>query len=314
MKNRFIRSAIADKTQDGSISGEIVELYRTLAQGGVGAIVTGYTLVDEGEKMLPVRALYNDKFLDGHRKLTGAAHEQGAPIIAQLAYVGSYATVKDIGGRLALAPSTVSHLITRVLAKEASVDELKTIQGNFVKAALRAKEAGYDGVEIHAAHGLLFSQFMTPYYNRRSDKYGGTAENRSRMLLETYDAVRGAVGKDFPIWAKINSTDGIDEGLSLEDCRYLCKELTQHGVDAIEVSGKWFSMPSEARAYFKDAAKTIAEENDVAVILTGGHRDCKEMTDLLNDTRIGYFGIARPFINEPHLIERFRKELEELKS
>jgi 2,4-dienoyl-CoA reductase-like NADH-dependent reductase (Old Yellow Enzyme family) len=211
---------------------------------------------------------------------------------------------------VALAPSAVSHLITRTLAREAAVDELKAIQQKFAKAALRAKEAGYDGVEIHAAHGFLLSQFMTPYYNRRSDAYGGTVENRSRMLLETYDAIRGTVGKDFPIWAKVNSTDGIDGGLTLDDCRYLCGKLTEHGVDAIEVSGKWFPMPEEARAYFKDAARIVAGENNVPVILTGGNRSCGDMTRLLNETSIAYFGIARPFVNEPNLIHRFRKEME----
>ncbi|MDR1376530.1 MAG: NADH:flavin oxidoreductase [Synergistaceae bacterium] len=311
LKNRFIRAAVADKTADGSIDDEVVGLYRALARGGVGTIVTGYTLVDDAEKMLPIAAFYDDSFLDGHRRLTEAVHGHNGNIVLQLVYVGSYVAAKDVSGVIALAPSAVPNLISGTMAREASAKELESIRQKFAQAALRAKEAGYDGVEIHAAHGFLLSQFMTPYYNRRTDLYGGAAENRSRMLLETYDAVRGAVGPNFSIWAKINSTDGIDGGLTLEDCLYLCKNLTQHGIDAIEVSGKWFSFPIEARAYFEDPARKIAEENAVAVILTGGNRDCKEMTRLLNDSGIGYFGMARPFMKEPDLIRRFQKEMSE---
>ncbi|MDR1979691.1 MAG: NADH:flavin oxidoreductase [Synergistaceae bacterium] len=309
MKNRFVRAAVADKTIDGSISSDVVDLYRALARGGVGTVVTGYTLVDGSEKILSIVASYKEEFLDGHRRLVDAVHEHGVNVILQLVYVGSYTAPKDVSGVVTLAPSAVANLITRTLAREAGVDELRAIQQKFAQAALFAIEAGYDGVEIHAAHGFLLSQFMTPYYNRRTDLYGGSVENRSRMTLETYDAVRGAVGKDFPIWVKINSTDGIDEGLTPEDCLHLCKKLTEHGVDAIEVSGKWFTMPVEAHAYFADAAKRVAKENQVAVILTGGNRDFKEMTRLLNDSEIGYFGIARPFMNEPNLIDRFRKEM-----
>ena len=309
LKNRFIRAAIADKTVDGSIGGDVVDLYRALASGGVGTIVTGYTLVSEAEKMLPITAFYSDVFVDEHRKLADAVHEHKANLVLQLVYVGSYVVAKDVSGLVTLAPSAVANLVSGTLAREASVAELKAIQENFAQAALRAKSAGYDGVEIHAAHGFFLSQFMTPHYNRRADLYGGAVENRSRMTLETCDAIRGAVGEDFPIWVKINSTDGIQGGLTLEDCLYLCRKLTEHGVHAIEVSGKWFSMPVTARAHFEDAARKIAKENAVAVILTGGNRSCEEMTRLLNDSDIGYFGMARPFMNEPDLVDRFRKEM-----
>ena len=131
------------------------------------------------------------------------------------------------------------------------------------------------------------------------------------MTLETYAAVRGAVGKDFPVWVKINSTDGIQGGLTKEDCLYLCKKLAEAGVEAIEVSGKWFGMPTDVGAYFEDAATAVGNsiENSAAVILTGGNRNPLEMTRILNETNIGYFGIARPFANEPDLIRRFRKEM-----
>lgn len=309
LKNRFIRAAIADKTVDGSIDGDVVDLYRALASGGVGTIVTGYTLVSESEKMLPIAALYSDVFVDGHRKLVDAVHEHEVNLVLQLVYAGSYVVARDVSGVVTLAPSAVANLISGTLAREASVPELKAIQEDFARAALRAKKAGYDGVQIHAAHGFFLSQFMTPHYNRRTDLYGGVVENRSRMTLETYDSIRSAVGGDFPIFVKINSTDGVEGGLSLEDCLHLCKKLTEHGAEAIEVSGKWFSLPPAARAYFEDAGRKIAKENAVAVILTGGNRSCEEMTRLLNDSDIGYFGIARPFMNEPDLIHRFRKEM-----
>ena len=182
-----------------------------------------------------------------------------------------------------------------------SADEIKAVQEKFAQAAVRAKKAGFDGIEIHAAHGFLLSQFITPYYNRRSDIYGGAIENRARMTLETYSAIREAVGKEYPVWVKLNCIDGFEGGLTLEDFLYVCRALTKLGVDAIEVSGNWMARSKEKEAYFKNEAAIAAEENQVAVILTGGNRDYGQMEQLLNTTRIGYFGMSRPFISEPDL-------------
>jgi 2,4-dienoyl-CoA reductase-like NADH-dependent reductase (Old Yellow Enzyme family) len=207
-------------------------------------LITGFTLIDEAEKNFPMLAFYDNSFHDGHKALTDLAHEHGANIILQLVYVGSY-VMGETTGMTILAPSAVEDLNTNILPKEITVKQIKAIQKKFADAALRAKNTGYDGVEIHAAHGFLLSQFMTPYYNRRTDLYGGSVENRARMPLETYEAIRESVGTDFSVLIKINVSDGFENGVAFEDVLYLCDQLTKLKIDAIEISGAFSTFPKE---------------------------------------------------------------------
>lgn len=309
LKNRFVRSSMTDKTDDGRIDEEMIEKYLGLARGGVSTIITGHTLVDAEEKLMPVVSLCSDEYMGSHEILTNAVHEYDVNLLLQLVYLGSYTPSGwDNGGLVSIAPSSVANKVTNTPAREMRVTEIKALQIKFANAALRAKNAGYDGVEINAAHGYLLSQFMTPYYNRRTDTYGGPVKNRARMLLETFETVRDTVGPDFGVWVKINTTDNMDDGVTPDDCRYLCKELAELGVDAIEVSGNWAPLAMKNYIYFKDAAQIVAEENDVPVILTGGCRDFDEMTSILNDTRIGYFGMARPLSKKPGLINELAEK------
>jgi 2,4-dienoyl-CoA reductase-like NADH-dependent reductase (Old Yellow Enzyme family) len=306
LKNRFIRAAIHENLPHGQINNAIFDLYKKLAQGGVGTIITGFTLVDETEKVFPLMAFYDESFFDGHKNLVTVVHENNTNVILQLVYIGSY-VMGDPKGMTVLAPSIVENLNTNIIPQEITVEQIKSIQSKFADAALRAKKAGYDGVEIHAAHGFLLSQFMTPYYNRRKDLYGGSIQNRARMTLETYDLIRRAVGNDFSVWIKINVTDGFENEVSLDDVLYLCKELTQNGINAIEISGAFSKFSKDATSFFKKEAEKIASENDTAIILTGGNKNIKEMTEILNTTKIKYFGMARAFMKEPDLINRFEK-------
>lgn len=308
LKNRFICAAMGDSTDDGHLIKNIFMKYDTLAQGGVGTIITGFTLVDETERLAPITAIYDDLFIDEFRKLTDIVHSQGANILLQLVFLGSSLYWKIDKQRVVLGPSAVANLTSQVIPKEMDIREIKAVQEKFAKAALRAKKAGFDGIEIHAAHGFLLNQFITPYYNRRNDGYGGSIENRARMLLETYSAIREAVGKDYQVWVKVNSTDGFEDGLTFDDCRYVCKELAKLGSNAIEISGNWMALSSTKEIYFKEEATTIAKENNVVVIVTGGNRDFRQMEQLLNSTNIEYFGMARPFICEPDLVNRYEKE------
>jgi 2,4-dienoyl-CoA reductase-like NADH-dependent reductase (Old Yellow Enzyme family) len=305
LKNRFVRAAIGEKTSDGQVNENILKLYKELALGGTGTLITGFTLVDEAEKNFPMLAFYNNSFHEGHKALTDVVHENGANIILQLVYVGSY-VMGEITGMTIFAPSAVENLNTKILPQAISIKQIKIIQEKFSETALRAKKAGYDGVEIHAAHGFLLSQFMTPYYNRRTDLYGGSVENRARMSLETYKAIRESVGIDFPILIKINVNDGFENEVTFDDVLYLCKKSTKMKIDAIEISGAFNKFPQESTSFFKREAEKIAAKNEVKIIMTGGNRDFEEMTNILNSTKIEYFGMARPLIKEPGLINRFR--------
>jgi 2,4-dienoyl-CoA reductase-like NADH-dependent reductase (Old Yellow Enzyme family) len=306
-KNRFVRAAVGEDTKDGKLTNDMLILYEELAKGGVGSIITGFTLVDEAEKTFPLFSIYDDSFLEGHKKLVDLVHKYETNIVLQIVYIGSYVMGKDF--TKVLAPSAVENLNTKVVPEEITIEEIKKVQQKFGQAALRAKKAGYDAVEIHGAHGFLLSQFMTPHYNRQTDIYGGSAENRSRMLLETYDEIRKAVGNDFPIWVKINVNDGFENEVKFEDCLYLCKKLTEKGINAIEISGSFIKYPKNSTSFFKKEAETIAKENNIPIILTGGNRSFEEMTQILNSTKIQYFGMARPLIEDPNLINEYQKNL-----
>jgi len=306
LKNRFVRSAISENTKNGEINQNILDLYKKLSLGGVGTMITGFTLVDEFEKTYSAMAFYNDSFVDNHKKLTAMIHENNASIILQLAYCGSY-VMGDMPEEDVLAPSVVKNLNTNIIPKEITLNEIKNIQKKFAEAAFRAKNAGYDGVEIHAAHGFFLSQFMTPYYNHRNDLYGGSVLNRSRIILETYEAIRELTGNDFSVWIKINVSDGIMDGVTFDDVLYLCNELSIRKIDAVEISGNWQNLKNQS-VYFKNEAEIIASKNETAVVLTGGNKSFEEMTEILNTTKISYFGMARELSKEPNLINKYKEK------
>ena len=308
LKNRFIRASVQDNTSTGEVTDKIMEHYVRLAKGGVGTILTGYTLINSSEKGMNIMAMYDDKFIAEASKLTEAVHRNGSNILMQLVYVGSgFGANPHTAPTPTLGASAIKNLYTGLTPKEMTLDDIRKIRQDFTDAAVRAKDAGFDGVEIHAAHGYLLHQFATPYYNRRTDLYGGSRENRYRMTIETYEAIRRAVGNDFQIWIKVQSQDGIKDGVTHEDCLYLCKELAKRNIDAIEISGN-FSDYKGNTAYFKDVAARIAEEISVPVIVTGGNRIYDEMEKMINDTKIEYVGMARPLISNPDLINQFYQE------
>ena len=215
-------------------------------------------------------------------------------------------------------PSEVEHVAMKTTSKEMSLEDIEEVVQAFGDAAFRVKEAGFDGVQLHAAHGFLLSMFLNPYYNRRSDDYGGSIGNRARIIFESYRSVRDAVGDNFPVLIKVNAQDFMDEGLTSKDSLFVCKALSEMGVDLIEVSGGSFSSiegmgpirsnvdSREKEAYFRDYAEKIAEQVDVPVALVGGNRSMECMDEILNHGDIEYFSLARPFIREPDLIKRWQ--------
>jgi len=308
LKNRLIRSATGETlAKEGHLSAELGEVYEELAQGGVGTIITSFAYVVESEQPFPgMLGIYDDSLIKDYKWLTDMVHSYETNIILQMVYCGSY-RMKEAGEQEIWGPSAVENLQTHIRPQEMTVENITSLQQAFAAAAVRAKQAGFDGVQLHAAHGFLLNQFLSPYYNRRTDEYGGTIENRSRMILETYSAVREAVGAEYPVLIKLNNSDGIDQGMILEDCRYVCRKLAEARIDAIEISGAWHQFIARQNSYFKEAAAEIAGENNVPVILVGGNRDYQAMTEILNQTAIEYFSFSRPFIAEPGLVNRWQR-------
>ena len=325
LKNRFIRSAVWMKgtTPDSRLNEFMIHTYRDLARGGSGLIITGYAHISQDEQPNPnMIGIYDDSFIEELREFTQMIHSNGSKVALQIAYGGSQSYHPDAQRMNILAPSPVKNRATGLIPKEASVEEIQEIVKKFGAAARRAKEAGFDAVQIHGAHGYLLSSFLTPYYNRRSDEYNGDIHNRARIIYEVYEEVRNQVGEEFPIMIKLNFDDFMDpgEGLVFEDAFEVFKKLDSMGIDAFEVSatnqssGKdlapartGISSPDK-QSYFRNATSKIAEAVKAPVILIGGNRSMDLMEEILNETEIEFVSLGRPLLAEADLINKWKKD------
>lgn len=321
LKNRFIRSATWENmaTEDGHMTDKLYAIYEELAKGEVGLIVTGYAnIVEEEKPNAGMMGMYNDSFIDEYKKLTELVHINDSKIVMQLAYGGTK-TTHNVGERVIYAPSEVCEKGTQTLGKAMTKDEIDYIIQAFAQASRRAQESGFDGVEIHAAHTYLINQFLSPYYNRREDQYGGSLDNRMRLLLEIYAEIRKVVGDEYPILVKLTASEFFEGGLTFDETRIVCQKLEAIGVDAIIISGnihgKANTMIGEAfdgytlqqEGYFHEYGHIISEEVNVPVITVGGLTDIDAIEEIANNTNIQYFALSRPLLSEPHLIKRWKE-------
>lgn len=318
LPNRFVRSATWSgmATKEGACTPQLVNLMTNLAQGGVGLIITGHAYVRQDGQAGPNQlGVYSDELLPGLRDMVQTVHDHGGKIVLQLAHAGFFANAK-LTGKIPLAPSAIEDL-ANTPRREMTHQDIQEVIEAFGDAAMRAREAGFDGVQIHAAHGYLLSQFLSPLLNHRTDAYGGAIDNRARPLLEVFQAVRGAVGRDYPVLVKMNSRDFMDGGLVVEDSVQVGSMLEQEGIDAIELSGGLpmaretgsirKGITSEDReAYFKDEARAYKEVLSVPLILVGGIRSFQVAERLVTAGVADYLSMSRPFIREPNLINRWR--------
>lgn len=289
LKNRLVRSATWEglAQPDGGIKDETYTIYRELAEGGVGAIITGFTSVADNDHYFGgMMRLSRDDLIPQYRKLTELIHQAGCPVIAQLALGGFYR------GNGLIEPDGMS------------VDEIQEVVGLFADAARRAKEAGFDGVQIHAAHFFFLSRFISPAVNHRTDGYGGSTEKRIRILLDILKAVRHA-GPGLHLTAKVNSNDFTQGGLEELESLAVCKALAEAGIDSIEVSGNGTSVQGIRaginEGYFAEFASGLAGQVDIPVIAVGGWRSVRCMESVLNDTGIAFLSLSRPLVREPDL-------------
>ena len=318
LANRFVRSATWEgmAAEDGAVTSRLIDTVIDLAEGGVGLIISGHAYVlQEGQAGPLQMGIYKDDLVDGLKCMTRAVHEAGGKMVAQLAHAGTFAAET----LTRTPPHVVSGFdgLARTPRHEMSAADIQHLVSAYVRAAERAKAAGFDGVQIHAAHGYLFSQFLSPVYNRRQDAYGRSIENRSRAMCETVTAVRQAVGPDFPVLVKINAWDDLEGGLTLEDAVTAAGLLAHAGIDAIEVSGGFLTSktlsPSrlgitrvEKEAYFEPGAAAFKQALDIPVILVGGIRSLEKARELMAGGTADYISLCRPLIREPGLINRWR--------
>jgi 2,4-dienoyl-CoA reductase-like NADH-dependent reductase (Old Yellow Enzyme family) len=318
LKNRFVRSATAEgmATEGGEATPRLIDLMAELAEGRVGLIITGHAYVTKRGQATPAQlGIYDDKLVAGLRAMVEAVHKRDGRIVAQLAHSGMLAIPKLIDGA-PLGPSVIEGL-SDVPLEEMTLEDIQATVEAFAKAAERACEAGFDGVEIHAAHSYLLSQFLSPAFNQRTDAYGGSIEKRARMLVEVVQGIRKRVGQDYPLLIKMNCRDFLEGGLELEDALQAAVMLKQAGIDAIEVSGGTFAsgdlMPVRRgivtegdEAYFQAEARAFKQRIDIPIILVGGIRSFPIAEKIVDEHGADYISMCRPFIREPGLINRWR--------
>lgn len=313
LKNRLVRSATFENggADNGLITPLLKEVYEKLAEGEVGLIITGMMGVGSNACVNSgMVKIYDDSFIDKFSKVTHAVHQLGGKIVVQLGHCGAKATVIDWGDR-PFCPSDYEN------AKEITKEEMKMLLKSYGEAALKCKMAGADGVQIHAAHGYLISEFLSPYFNKRMDEYGGDIQNRAKYLFDIYGEIRSSVGEDYPVLIKINYSDLVESGLTGEECEWVCIELEKRGIDAIEISSgigvSAESAPTQpnqkmVEGFFADGAFNIARKVTIPIISVGGYRSLAIIEKKLNQGDISAISLCRPFIREPFLIKKWKND------
>ncbi|MCL6477261.1 MAG: NADH:flavin oxidoreductase [Peptococcaceae bacterium] len=317
LANRFVRSATWEgmAADDGAVTPKLVETMAALARGGVGLIISSHAYVlPEGQAGPWQIGVYKDELVPGLREMAAAVHDCGGRIVMQISHAGMFAPPKLTGQ----APLVVSELEEPGKTYRPITEQyIRDLVAAFADGARRVKAAGFDGVQIHSAHGYLLSQFLSPLYNRRRDEYGGDIKNRSRIHMEVYRAVREAVGQDYPVLIKLNCRDFAENGLSLEDSLQVGRMLADAGLDAIELSGGLLTggklapsrpgiKPGEEEAYFREEARSFKKAIGIPLILVGGIRSFQVAERLAEDGVADYISLSRPLIREPDLINRWK--------
>jgi 2,4-dienoyl-CoA reductase-like NADH-dependent reductase (Old Yellow Enzyme family) len=309
LSNRFIRSAtmegMADET--GRPTSKLTDLYRDLASGGVGLIITGHLFVrKDGQAGKAQCGMHDDALIPSYKSLIDDVHFARGRIVCQLSHAGEFAIQKLTG----VEPINVNAM---------TGDGIAGIVDAYVNAAIRGQKCGFDGVELHAAHGYLLCQFLSPVFNRRTDGYGGTVPNRARVITDIIRAIKSQAGGDYPVMVKMNGSDFTENGQNKEDSAEAAALFGEAGADALEISGDLLTNTAKGpsrtgitswdkEAYFLSEASFIKQKVALPIILVGGIRSYNIAKDLVESGRVDYIAMSRPFIRNPDLINEWKEK------
>lgn len=324
LKNRFAKAAMEESLGNAELlpDDQLVQLYRTWGQGGTGLLLTGNVMVDHMAMTGPGGVVLEaDTPLEPFRRWAAAAHEGGAKIWMQINHPGRQ-VFAALGGK-ALSASDIAvdlgkHSKMFARPRAMSEDEIEDVIARFVATARQAEKAGFDGVQIHAAHGYLLSQFLSPLTNQRKDQWGGSVSDRARLLLEIVRQVRAAVAADFAVAVKINSADFQRGGFDLDDAHKVVQMLNPLGVDVIEISGGNYEAPAmqgrtadgrtlAREAYFLEFAEQIARVSEVPVMSTGGVTRLASAQAVV-DAGVALVGMGTALAICPDLVNRWQQQ------
>ena len=347
LKNSFIKAATYEGMYEHGLPTQaLTDHHVAMAKGGVALTTISYGAVSPDGRTFPYQMFIHDKSLEKLKKLAAEVHRAGGKVSMQLIHCGYFSKNKAV--KKPLAPSRIFNeygaMSGIMFSREMTREDMQTVSEKFANAAFRLKEAGFDAVEVHMGHGYLLSQFLSPATNKRKDEYGGSIENRSRFPLEVLKKVIEKAGKDFPVLAKLNLSDGFRKGFSLEDCKYVSLELEKIGCTAIVLSGGFTSktpfylMPGKVplwgmikngsnlaekitmalfgpfiikryrfrENFFLDQAREIRKSVKLPLVYLGGVDSRKGIEKIL-DEGFEFIAIARALIHDPEFLIKLKE-------
>lgn len=301
--NRLVMPPMATSKskKGGEVSDEICEYYAEKSNGGyIGLIITEHSFVSqEGKASKGQLSIAKDSDVLGLEKLVSSIHQNRTKVFAQINHAGGLAK-KEITGFDPISASSVELPKTtrnKNLPHEMTQKEIEKVIADFAVAALRAKQAGFDGVEIHSAHGYLLNQFYSPLTNKRQDNYhGNSIEGRIQLHLEIIQAIQANVGSEFPIALRLGASDYLDGGTTIEDSVIASKEFEKAGICLLDISGgfNFYTNPTtNEQGYFSDLSRAIKQNVEIPVLLTGGITDAAVAEELLCEEKADMIGVGR---------------------
>lgn len=304
LTNRLVMPpmATAKAEPDGKVSRAILDYYAEKSEGGyISLIIIEHSFIKpEGKASLGQLSVSDDSVVEGLRKLAEVIHRNGSKTMMQLNHAGS-ATAEEIIGTTPVGPSAVPNPRKGNVPRELNHQEIDNIIEAFRNAARRTKEACFDGVEIHSAHGYLLNQFYSPLTNKRTDQYGGNVHNRIRIHLQVIEAVREAVGYDFPILLRLGASDFMAGGTTVEDSQIAAREFEKAGVNMLDISGGFSGYMVQGlsgQGFFAPLTEAIKKVVSIPVILTGGITDANAAEQLLAAGKADLIGVGRAILND----------------
>lgn len=316
LHNRLVMPpmATAKAGADGEMTEALIDYYAEKSAGGaLGLVITEHCYITmQGRNRVGQPSIADDATVAGWKRLVDVLHANGSKAVMQVNHAGG-ATTREATGLETVAPSDVTSPVgPGEIPRPLTTTEIATIVGEFARVARRVKEAGFDGVEIHAAHGYLLNQFFSPLTNLRTDEYGGDTMGRIKMHLEVIAAVRAAVGDDFPVLLRLGAVDYLEGGSRIEDATLAAAEFERAGVDMLDITGgiTGFMRPDHTEpGYFSDVTEAIKQVVSVPVILTGGVAEPRQAEELLASGKADLIGVGRAILKDSDWARRAVREL-----
>lgn len=312
IKNRLIVTAMVTNycNKEGKATERYIRYHEEKAKGGWGLIITeDYAINAHSMGYEYIAGLYNDDQIESHRELTDRVHQYGTKIFAQIYHAGKQQSSAVNGGVQPMAPSAIPCPWCREQPREMTKADIKRVIADFASCAKRVKEAGFDGIELHAGHGYLLAEFLSPYINKRTDEYGGCLDNRARIIKEILDAMRANVGDDFPIMIRFSAEEGMPGSRDMSETRVLAKLFEEWGFDALHVSSGVYGDYNKqivspmyvGHAWTVDFAEEVKKIVNIPVVTVNRINDPRMADGIIALGKADFVGMGRGSLADPEL-------------